>query len=61
VQQGEGVSTAKNMAVIIELSPPARTPISPSPSAYLHRHVAASGFRDGPFSVSGRASLCSLP
>jgi hypothetical protein len=29
-------------------------------SAYLHRHVAASGFRDGPFSVSGRASLCSL-
>jgi Polyketide cyclase / dehydrase and lipid transport len=32
VQQGEGVSTAKNMAVIIELSPPDRTPISPSPS-----------------------------
>ena len=29
-------------------------------SAYLHRHVTASGFRDGPFSVSGRASLCSL-
>jgi uncharacterized protein YbjQ (UPF0145 family) len=28
-------------------------------SAYLHRHVTASGFRDGPFSVSGRASLCS--
>ena len=29
-------------------------------SAYLHRHVTASGFRDGPFSVSGRAALCSL-
>jgi hypothetical protein len=34
---------------------PARTP-----SAYLHRHVTASGFGDGPFSVLGRASVCSL-
>ena len=29
-------------------------------SAYLHRHVTASGFGDGPFSVLGRASVCSL-
>jgi len=34
---------------------PARTT-----SAYLHRHVTASGFGDGPFSVLGRASVCSL-
>src|SRR5271166_3349209 len=33
---------------------------TPTLSAYLHRHVTASGFGDGPFSVLGRASVCSL-
>src|SRR5271165_3513663 len=33
---------------------------APTLSAYLHRHVTASGFGDGPFSVLGRASVCSL-
>jgi hypothetical protein len=34
--------------------------LRPLPSAYLHRHVTASGSAVGPVTVLGRASLCSL-
>ena len=34
---------------------------APTLSAYLHRHVTASGFGDGPFSVLGRAQCAPLP
>ena len=39
---------------------PRTAPSARTLSAYLHRHVTASGFGDGPFSVLGRASVCSL-
>ena len=39
---------------------PRTAPSARTLSAYLHRHVTASAFGDGPFSVLGRASVCSL-
>ena len=51
VQQGQGVSTAKNMAVIIELRPPARTPISPSPSAIRRGSGRSARSSTGPSEV----------
>ena len=39
---------------------PRTAPSARTLSAYLHRHVTASGFGDGPFSVLGRVSVCSL-
>src|SRR5690349_11318039 len=40
--------------------PPAGEASQASMSAYLHRHVTASGFHGGRVTVLGRASLCSL-
>ena len=37
-----------------------RRDFGPPPSAYLHRHVTASGSAVSPVTVLGRASLCSL-
>jgi hypothetical protein len=57
-----GTRDRRGPSVAVRGKPTVRTdrPRGRTPSAYLHRHVTASGFRDGPFSVSGRASLCSL-
>src|SRR5450755_3826238 len=39
---------------------PRTAPTPPPPSAYLHRRGVCKWLRDGPFTVLGRASLCSL-